>query len=99
KSAPASGWFYKEACRGFLPEVILTKKKHGFGLPFGVWTRSDPRLLALTDEALEGLKRRVWFRPEFIDRARQLHRQQHAAYYGELVWILTILELWLRGNG
>ena len=30
-------WFFKEALRGFLPDEIITKKKHGFGLPFGVW--------------------------------------------------------------
>jgi hypothetical protein len=27
-----------------------------------------------------------------------MHREVHAAYYGELVWILTMLEWWLRGN-
>lgn len=91
-------WFYKEAVRDFLPDAILTKKKHGFGLPFGVWTRSDPRLLAITDDALESLKQRGWFQPAFLDRARRLHREAHAAYYGEMVWILTVLELWLRAN-
>lgn len=91
-------WFYKEATRGFLPDAILTKKKHGFGLPFGVWTRSDPRLLAITDDALESLKQRGWFQPAFLDQARRLHREAHAGYYGELVWILTMLELWLRAN-
>ena len=91
-------WFYKEAVRGFLPETIINKKKHGFGLPFGVWTRSDPRLLAITDDALESLKQRGWLQPAFLDQARQLHREGHAAYYGELVWILTMLELWLRGR-
>ncbi len=29
-------WFFKEALRGFLPDEIITKKKQGFGLPFGV---------------------------------------------------------------
>jgi asparagine synthase (glutamine-hydrolysing) len=91
-------WFYKEAARGFLPDAILNKKKHGFGLPFGIWTRSDPRLLAITDGALESLKQRDWFRPAFLDRVRQLHRAGHASYYGELVWILTMLELWLRAD-
>jgi len=91
-------WFYKEAVRGFLPDAIINKKKHGFGLPFGVWTRSDARLLALTDEALESLKQRGWLQPAFLDQARRLHREGHAAYYGELVWILTLLELWLQGN-
>ncbi|MFZ1827960.1 MAG: asparagine synthase-related protein, partial [Candidatus Competibacteraceae bacterium] len=91
-------WFYKEAVRDFLPEAIITKKKHGFGLPFGIWTRADPRLRAITEDALESLKPRGWFQPTFLDQARQLHREAHAAYYGELVWILTVLEWWLRGN-
>jgi asparagine synthase (glutamine-hydrolysing) len=85
--------------RDFLPRAIITKKKHGFGLPFGVWTRSDPRLSAMTDDALESLKQRGWFQPAFLDRARQMHREAHAAYYGELVWILTMLDLWVRGEG
>jgi asparagine synthase (glutamine-hydrolysing) len=91
-------WSYKQAVRGFLPEAIIAKKKHGFGLPFGIWTRSDPRLLAITDDALESLKPRGWFQPAFLDRARRLHREAHAAYYGEMVWILTVLEWWLRAN-
>ena len=91
-------WFYKQAVRDFLPHAILTKKKQGFGLPFGIWTRSEPRLLAITDDALESLKQRGWFQPAFLDRVRQLHRQAHASYYGEMVWILTMLELWLRAN-
>ena len=91
-------WFYKEAVQDFLPKTIINKKKHGFGLPFGIWTRADPRLLAITDDALDSLKQRGWFQPVFIDQARRLHREIHAAYYGELVWILTVLELWLRGN-
>ena len=91
-------WFYKEAVRDFLPDAIINKKKHGFGLPFGIWTRSDARLLAITDEALESLKQRGWLQPAFLDQARRLHREGHAAYYGELVWILTLLELWLQGN-
>ena len=32
-------WFYKRAMQGFLPDEIINKTKHGFGLPFGVWTR------------------------------------------------------------
>ncbi len=59
-------WFYKEAVRDFLPKEIINKKKHGFGLPFGVWTRSDPRLLVITDDALDALKQRGWFQPAFL---------------------------------
>ena len=34
--------FYKQAMKGFLPDEILVKKKHGFGLPFGVWMTTEP---------------------------------------------------------
>ncbi len=34
-------YFFKEALRGFLPDEIIAKKKHGFGLPFGVWLLRD----------------------------------------------------------
>ncbi len=40
-------WFFKEALRGFLPDEILAKKKHGFGLPFGVWVNKHAGLKAL----------------------------------------------------
>ena len=35
-------YFFKQALKGFLPMEILRKKKHGFGLPFGLWAVSDP---------------------------------------------------------
>ena len=36
--------------------------------------------------------------PRFLDRVLALHRDVHAAYYGELVWILMVLELWLEAR-
>lgn len=91
-------WFFRQAVKGFLPEKILNKKKHGFGLPFGVWTYSNKRLQTLAYDNLESLKKRGYFKANFIDQAINLHRSGHAAYYGELVWILMILELWLASR-
>jgi asparagine synthase (glutamine-hydrolysing) len=87
--------FFKEALRGFLPDEILRKSKHGFGLPFGVWLTRHPGLQALVHDAMGSLAGRGFLRPEFL---KELDRQvaTHAAYYGELVWILTTLEHWLR---
>src|SRR3546814_7338882 len=39
--------FFKEAFRDFLPEEVIAKKKHGFGMPFYEWTRDHPRLRQL----------------------------------------------------
>jgi asparagine synthase (glutamine-hydrolysing) len=91
-------WFYKRAMRGFLPDEILGKTKHGFGLPFGVWMRTHEGLLGLARDSLESLAGRGYFRPEFLREALRLHREGHASFYGELVWILTVLELWLQRN-
>lgn len=91
-------WLYRRAMRGFLPDVIIDKKKHGFGLPFGVWTRTHQGLSTLARDALHSLKARRIVRPDFIDRALELHRDVHAAYYGELVWILMVLELWFQAR-
>lgn len=91
-------WFYKRAMRGFLPDQIIDKTKHGFGLPFGVWTRSHDGLARLAAESLDSLAQRRFFRPEFLRDALRLHREGHASYYGELVWILMVLELWLQQN-
>jgi asparagine synthase (glutamine-hydrolysing) len=89
-------WFFKEALRGFLPDAILTKKKHGFGLPFGVWAHSDPALRALASESLDSFGRRGIVRPEFMRALFQKHLPAHPGYYGEMVWILMLLEQWLQ---
>lgn len=89
-------WFFKEALRGFLPDEILTKKKHGFGLPFGPWAVKDAALNALAAESLRGVAERGIVRREFVDSLLTHRLKEHAGYYGEMVWILMMLEQWLR---
>ena len=89
-------WFFKEALRGFLPDEILTKKKHGFGLPFGAWAVSHAPLRKLAADSLRRLAARGVVRPEFIDTLLNQHLPEHPGFYGEFVWILTMLELWLQ---
>ena len=91
-------WFFKEALRGFLPDEILTKKKQGFGLPFGVWANRHPALTQLADDSLRSLGARGIVRPEFINRLLHRHLPEHPGYYGEMVWILMMLEQWLRAR-
>jgi asparagine synthase (glutamine-hydrolysing) len=91
-------WFFKEALREFLPEAILAKKKHGFGLPFGVWLTSHAGLQDLAFDSLSSLDRRGFLQPGFVDALRWEHLPQHPSYYGEIVWILVMLEQWFQGN-
>jgi asparagine synthase (glutamine-hydrolysing) len=89
-------WFFKEALRGFLPDEILGKKKKGFGLPFGVWTIRTPALMQLVEDSLNTLAKRGIVRADFLHRLTSEHLPAHPGYYGEMVWILTMLEQWLR---
>jgi asparagine synthase (glutamine-hydrolysing) len=91
-------WFFKEALRGFLPDAILAKKKHGFGLPFGVWAAQPGALRDLAVEALDGVKRRGIVRPDFLHDLVHRLLPEPPGYYGEMVWILMMLEQWLRSS-
>jgi asparagine synthase (glutamine-hydrolysing) len=84
-------YFFKGALTGFLPDEIIRKRKHGFGLPFGVWLTRSPALKELAIDSLASLARRQIINasiPEELDK----HLQVHPGYYGELAWILIILE-------
>jgi len=91
-------WFFKEALRGFLPDDIIQKKKHGFGLPFGVWTHKTPALMTLARDSLQTLADRRVVRRSFIDTLLDQRLAEHPGYYGEMVWILMVLEQWLRAK-
>lgn len=89
-------WFFKEALRGFLPDEILTKKKQGFGLPFGVWTMKHAGLQALARDAVQSVAARGIVQQPFAQALMRDHLPAHPHYYGTMVWILIMLEYWLR---
>jgi asparagine synthase (glutamine-hydrolysing) len=91
-------WFFKKALRGFLPDAIIKKKKHGFGLPFGVWAVRHPALHDLAGDSLAGLERRGILRAGFRDELIGERLAIHPGYYGELLWILMMLEQWLTAH-
>jgi len=90
--------FYKKALTPVLPGSTINKSKQGFGLPFGKWLAKDKELMVLTDNALNSLKTRNIIKSEFIDRTLDQHRNVHASFYGELVWLMVMLELWLNSH-
>jgi asparagine synthase (glutamine-hydrolysing) len=89
-------YFFKEALRDFLPKEIIDKQKHGFGLPVGTWLQSYAPLRELAGDSLLRLKSRNIVRPDFIDSLFGNRMQSHAGYYGTMVWILMMLELWFE---
>jgi asparagine synthase (glutamine-hydrolysing) len=91
-------WFFKEALRGFLPDEILVKKKQGFGLPFGVWANTTPQLNALATASLNSLAARGVVRADFVQSLLKQRLPEHPGYFGEMVWILMMLEQWLAAK-
>ena len=89
-------YFFKEALRGFLPDAVITKTKHGFGLPFGPWLQANKRLQDLAYGSLSDLKQRGIIEPKFIDDLISVHVADHPGYYGNMVWVLMMLEQWFQ---
>jgi asparagine synthase (glutamine-hydrolysing) len=89
-------YFFKKALQDFLPPEIIRKTKHGFGLPFGRWLQSHEPLRQVAMASLADLKKRRIVRAEFMDELTSVHVKSHANYYGTMVWILMMLEQWLK---
>jgi asparagine synthase (glutamine-hydrolysing) len=89
-------WFFKEALRGFLPDEIITKKKQGFGLPFGVWATQHEGLRGFARASLHALASRDIVRADFVHALIDKLLPEHPGYYGEMVWILMMLEQWTQ---
>ena len=88
-------WLLREAVKGILPREILTRRKMGFPVPFGIWMRG--RHAALAREVL--LDRRSRERgiidPPAIERLLQAHFAGEAEG-ADAIWSLLNLELWYR---
>lgn len=89
-------YFFKEALRDFLPRETIMKKKHGFGLPAGLWLRDHGPLHELAADALASLRRRGIFQNEFLGELMTRRLRDHPGYYGTLVWVLMMLEFWFE---
>ena len=92
-------YFYKECLTGFLPDQIINKTKHGFGLPFGEWLKKSPIMQEHIYDNLADLKKRSYIKPDFIDHIIDIHKTKNSAsYYGTMVWILAVLNEWLESR-
>ncbi len=91
-------WFFKEALSDLLPEKIINKSKHGFGLPFGVWSTQYAPLGDIVGDSLARFKQRGWIQPAYLDHMLAMQRGPHASYYGVMIWVVMMLEQWLEAN-
>lgn len=84
----------KEAARGLLPDAIIDRQKHGFGIPLGAWLRRDMtpvRDLLLSRQARE----RGLYEQAAIEKLIREHEDRRRDYSRQL-WALLTLEEWHR---
>jgi len=91
--------FYKEAMRGFLPDAIIDKQKHGFGLPYVSFMNSYEPLRSLVCDSLVKLKKRGYFRVDFLDAVTGRAQRGSLSSQDGFAWDLALLELWLDSRG
>ncbi len=92
-------WFFKHALRTFLPPAVLTKQKHGFGLPVGAWLVGHKPLLELAGDSIAGLRQRGIVQPRFLDELFSARLREHAPFFGNMIWVLMMLGIWLESRG
>ncbi len=90
--------FYKDAFRDFLPNEILTKGKHGFGLPYLAFMRAPGPLRDLICDSLSALGTRQYFQRTFIDSQIEALRGHGSDALASITWDLMALELWLESR-
>jgi asparagine synthase (glutamine-hydrolysing) len=88
-------YLLKRAYAGFLPDIILTRKKMGFNMPLGAWFQEGQRdlisRLLLSERSLD----RGLFQPATVARLVNDHINGRTDY-GKQLFILASLELWFR---
>jgi asparagine synthase (glutamine-hydrolysing) len=88
-------WILREAVRGILPPEILSRKKMGFPVPFGIWMRGPWQEVA-RDVLLDPRSRqRGIINPPAVERLISAHAAG-AADGADAIWSLLNLELWYR---
>ena len=84
----------KESARGLLPDDIIHRKKHGFGVPLGAWLRQDlgaARDILLSRRARE----RGLLDMSVVERLLREH-ESGARDHNRQLWALLTLEEWHR---
>ena len=87
-------YILKEAARGLLPDHIIERKKHGFGVPLGAWLRKDiqpVRDILLSQKARE----RGLLNMGVVERLINEHADGRRDHNRQL-WTLLTLESWQK---
>jgi asparagine synthase (glutamine-hydrolysing) len=91
-------YLFKVATSDLVPKAVLKKRKHGFGLPIGMWLKTDRKLRKMSEEVLRDPRtyQRGYFQRDFIDKTFAAMDRDDTPFYGDVLWPFLMLELWHR---
>jgi asparagine synthase (glutamine-hydrolysing) len=86
--------------RGFLPDQVIHKAKHGMGLPIARWLKEDKALNGLLEESLFSGSAELtrFIRMEYLLNLKKKFYSEESPYYGDNLWVFLILEGWLKNK-
>ncbi len=88
-------WLLKRALRGWVPEKILFRQKHGFSVPVAAWLRGELRPLVEDLLSESSLREAGIFEPDRV-RALVAEHVDGRADHRKRLWALLMFELWRR---
>lgn len=84
----------KEAARGLVPDDVIDRPKHGFGVPVASWLRCELKGMAY-DLLTDGVFReRGYFNAKYVERLLAEHMAGRP--HGARIWTLLQFEMWAR---
>ncbi|MCF6216259.1 MAG: asparagine synthase-related protein [Emcibacter sp.] len=89
-------YFFKHALKDFLPPEVITKEKHGFGLPFMSWIHQDKKIYEQITDNLSDFRKRGYLKDSFIDEIIMGCGQSEETGAGGFGWDVAMLEIWLK---
>jgi asparagine synthase (glutamine-hydrolysing) len=89
-------YLFKRTFASLLPREVLTKTKHGFGLPISDWLRGHRAFVTLAHDTLETRQasERGYLAPGTVEWLFRQHAADATPFYGDVLWNLLMLELW-----
>jgi asparagine synthase (glutamine-hydrolysing) len=90
-----SKYILKQALRGLLPNAVINRKKHGFGVPVGAWFRNELADYARSTLLDDRAKRRGIFDMGVVRQMLDTHTTGQRDL-GHALWTLLTFELWMR---
>ncbi len=85
----------RRAFRDMLPDTIWNRRKHGFGVPLGLWFRTDLKQMFEDEVLARDARTSALLNRTAVEKLWEEH-QRGQREFGHRLWTLLTLEHWLR---